>query len=739
MKVVKALGLILSYICLFNACELKRDDNTQMVELLKKQDRFETNADNIYAVSAVLQQQDSIINSAGPGTDLFQNYVTKANVLLQMGREQEAVDILDSLNNLFIADYAQRQALLKNLAIAYMRLGERTNCINNHSAKACIYPIEGAGIHVDKYGSQKAIALYIQLLKNNVSDYESRWLLNIAYMTVGGYPKQVPAEYLLKIDSTVSNNQTRPFKDVAMRLGLAIKKMGGGSIIDDFDNDGYNDIITSSSNLKEPMHYFQNNKNGTFTDVAEQAGLKNFTGGLNIMQTDYNNDGFKDIFVLRGAWKGKFGKEPNSLLKNNGDGTFTDVTRQCGLLSFHPTQAATWADFNNDGWIDIFIGNESTDADLNVSELYINNKNGTFINVAQTAGGDVKLFVKGVTSGDYDNDGRTDIFISGMNGRNVLLKNVTPNGGAVKFTNATQQAGLDSENSGTFATWFWDYDNDGWVDIMLCGYGNSSPIAAIAGADALNQFQGNEGKNILFHNEHNGKFKDVSKETGVNKVSFAMGANFGDIDNDGFLDFYLGTGNPMFSSLIPDRLFKNEHGKKFSDITIPAKVGGLQKGHGISFADLNNDGNNDIFINQGGAFPGDAYHNALYINPGQNNNHWVDFILEGTTSNKLAIGAKLKVCFTDNGQKRIVYRDINSGGSFGSNPLAQHIGIGAATVVDSIVITWPVTKKLQRFTNIPVGTVVEIKEGQNKWSANKLRYFNFDMVKPADMGHMNMN
>ena len=129
------------------------------------------------------------------------------------------------------------------------------------------------------------------------------------------------------------------------------------------------------------------------------------------MQTDYNNDGLKDIFVLRGGWMKQFGKQPNSLLKNNGDGTFTDVTKQSGLLSFHPTQTATWADFNNDGWLDVFIGNETTsDLDVNPCELYINNKNGTFTETAAKAGCDIKAFVKGVTSGDYDNDGLTRYF-----------------------------------------------------------------------------------------------------------------------------------------------------------------------------------------------------------------------------------------------------------------------------------------------------------------------------------------
>ena len=147
---------------------------------------------------------------------------------------------------------------------------------------------------------------------------------------------------------------------MASPLSLDVNNMAGGCIIDDFDNDGFLDIVTSSWGMDEEMHYFRNNGDGSFTDQSASTKLKELTGGLNLMQMDYNNDGFKDIFVLRGAWlRGNYGKQPNSLLKNNGDGTFTDVTITSGMLSFHPTQTATWNDFNNDGWLDVFIGNES--------------------------------------------------------------------------------------------------------------------------------------------------------------------------------------------------------------------------------------------------------------------------------------------------------------------------------------------------------------------------------------------
>ncbi|MEI9909475.1 MAG: VCBS repeat-containing protein [Bacteroidota bacterium] len=182
---------------------------------------------------------------------------------------------------------------------------------------------------------------------------------------------------------------------MAVNIGLNINNLAGGSIIDDFNNDGYFDLITSSWSLKEGMHYCRNNTNGTFTEISDSSGLGVYHRRFKHHANDYNNDGLKDVFVLRGGWKKNFGKEPNSLLKNNGDGTFTDVTKESGLLSFHPTQTATWNDFNNDGWLDVFIGNEtSAKSDVNPCELYINNKNGTFTETAAKAGCGIKAFVK---------------------------------------------------------------------------------------------------------------------------------------------------------------------------------------------------------------------------------------------------------------------------------------------------------------------------------------------------------
>ncbi|PWU01490.1 MAG: hypothetical protein C5B52_07245 [Bacteroidetes bacterium] len=697
-----------------------------MIDLLKESYQYEFNPDNIFSPTAIVKSCDSIIENSSNKDTLVQVYIKKSTALLQLGDEPKCIEIIqDLLNKTSRSDLQQRESLMKILAIAYLRGGERTNCIHMHMSESCIYPISQNAMHHDQTGSQKAIEIYKQILNEDPSDLESMWLMNIAYMTIGGYPQDVPVQFLLKVKDDDSLHLIHPFTDIAANLGLNFKCMAGGSIVDDFNNDGYPDVVISSWDLAEPMHYYRNNANGTFTDMSDSSGLSKMPGGLNIVQTDYNNDGFKDIFVLRGGWKGEFGNVANSLLRNNGNGTFTDVTKESGLLSFNPTQTATWADFNNDGWLDVFIGNESRpNSKAHPCELYINNKNGTFTEIASKADCAITAFVKGVTSGDFNNDGLTDIFLSTLNGNKILLKNITTKNGPVKFLDVSAQAGLSFQLNRSFPTWFWDYDNDGWLDILVCGYEFTGSLASYAAAESRNVPLNNAGKVFLYRNNHDGTFENVSAKVGLNSIAFAMGANFGDIDNDGYLDFYLGTGNPQLGSAIPNKLFKNMNGTSFLDVTTSARVGNLQKGHGVSFADFDNDGNEDIYIKMGGAYVGDAYENSLYLNPGQNHNHWINLLLEGTVSNKAAIGTKIKVSFKENNIERSVYRDVNSGGSFGSNPLRQHIGIGTATSIDKIEITWPVTGKVQVFENPPIDSNIQIKEGSNTPVTYHLTRFN---------------
>ena len=690
---------------------------------------------NPFNPESKLAHYDSLLHIPGNEQNKYA-LQAKASLLLKTGGEKESVQIYENLVNRM--DFMSIASMMPDIAIAYMRLGERSNCMLNHNGSSCIFPIKDGGVHILKTGSQKAIETYEAILKEHPDDLESKWLLNVAFMTLGGYPQNVPKEFLLPGLDSDTEFKVKPFTDMAADLGLNINGRAGGVIVDDFNNDGYFDIVTSGWGLDDPMHYFQNNKDGTFSDLTEQSGLKGITGGLNIQQTDYNNDGNTDIFVLRGAWNMQgYGNQPSSLLRNNGDGTFTDVTIPSGLLFYHPTQAAVWADFNNDGWLDVFIGAEDgggLDAGgTHTSMLYINNHDGTFTEVAHAAHCDITTFVKGATSADYNNDGWADIFVSTLDGQKYLLKNKGKPGAIPEFEDVTQKSGIGKNTNGTFTTMFLDYNNDGWPDIIAGDYRFKKSLGAYAAAEALGTPEPQEGNMYLFRNNRDGTFTDVTNETGLNKVVFSMGGNFGDIDNDGYPDLYFGTGNPDFKSLIPNKMFKNLGGEKFADVTVSSRTGNLQKGHGVAFADFRNDGRQDIYIEMGGAFKGDSYTSSLYANPGQNNNNWIALKLEGVNANKAAIGSRIKVSFTENGIKRSVYKDVSSGGSFGSSPLRQEIGIGQAKTIDDITITWAGSRTVQHFKNVLPNQFLHLTEGENTAEVMHLNKLTFKTKPQAPM------
>ena len=737
---LSVLGVVLICLLLIAANKQKEHSvikkNTALYEsgLIPRKDR-----NNPFCPEAQLPFYDSI--EMLPTNNTRQAMITqffKAVTLLKMGQEPKSIEILKPLVEKWGTDTNDQLAKdsKKYLALAYLRLGERSNCINGHSSGSCIFPIKGSGIYMDPTASLEAIKVYEDIVQHDTSDLESRWLLNLAYMTIGQYPGKVPNAFLIPgLDVDTSSYKINAFMDMAGDLKLnEFRNMAGGVIIDDFNNDGNLDIIISGWGLEEGMHYFKNNGDGTFADVSKESGLSNIKGGLNIIQADYNNDGYTDILILRGAWLGELTRQPKTLLRNNGDGTFTDVTVESGILSFGPTQAGVWADFNNDGWLDLFIANESSGDmkdPLHPAELYINNHDGTFTNVAGKAGCEALGFMKGVTVADYNRDGWPDIFISDLNGHKVLYRNKAIKGMIPQFADATHESGLDKDITRTFPTWFWDYDNDGWPDIFVCGYRFQGSLSGVVAAQALNRPLPNASTMNLYRNNHDGTFTNVSKAVGLDHPVYSMGANFGDIDNDGWLDMYLGTGNPDFKSLVPNKMYKNIGGKQFADITNSARVGNLQKGHGVSFADINNDGNQDIFIETGGALPGDAYYNSMYINPGQNDNNWIGVSLVGVKSNRSAIGAHIAVSFREDTIKRTVYMDVNSGGSFGSSPLRKEIGIGKAKIIDELKITWPTTGIVQVFNNITPRCFLKITEGSDKLEKLNLQQINFKMRHDA--------
>jgi hypothetical protein len=471
------------------------------------------------------------------------------------------------------------------------------------------------------------------------------------------------------------------------------------------------------------MRFFRNNRDGTFQERTAEAGLEGVTGGLNMVQADYDNDGWVDVFVLRGAWRGAAGRHPNSLLRNLGHGKFEDVTEQAGVLSFHPTQTAAWFDYDNDGWLDLFIGNESLGAEVHPCELFRNNRDGTFTECATNAGVAKFGFVKGVAAGDFNNDGRMDLYLSRRAQANALYRNDGPDPTTKqgwRFTDVAVAAGV-TEPMWSFPTWFWDYDNDGWLDILVCGYRlrDSGEIAA----EYLGLPHQSE-RARLFRNNRDGTFRDVSQATRLDKILHAMGANFGDLDNDGWLDFYVGTGDPDLSTLIPNRMFRNAEGKVFQDVTTSGGFGHLQKGHGVSFGDLDNDGDQDVFTVVGGAYSGDTARDVLFENPGHGN-HWITLQLEGTPANRSAIGARIKVVVQTAQGRRSIYKAVSSGGSFGASPLRQELGLGQAQRIESVEITWPGTKQPQTMQGLAMDRFYRIRQGETAtapWLLKQLKF-----------------
>ncbi len=659
----------------------------------------------------------SLLKRALSGPDEVAVRLELAKEMLRVGNSEDAVTTLESLRK-FAKDRslalppAAVHELGEWLGLSYLRLGEQENCVQMHGQRSCIFPIQGSGVHTLPRGAQGAVREFSALLAVDANDDLSRWLLNVAYMQLGRYPQDVPKAWLIPSKLFDSEQDIGEFPDIAMTAGLDVTGHAGGAIMEDFDGDGLLDILVTSSGPPDPMHLFHNQGDGTFKDITAEAGLTGEVGGLNAVVTDYNNDGHPDILVLRGGWWRKYGHYPMSLLRNNGDGTFADVTEEAGLMSLHPTQTAAWADFDNDGWLDLFVGHESTPDDPNPSQLFHNNHDGTFTEMAAPMGLAALGFVKGVAWGDFNNDGRPDLYVSTLDGRNRLFRNdglaekSDAAGAFWKFTDVTAEACVANQKH-SFATWFFDYDNDGWPDIFVAGYSTES--AEDVGAFEMGKPYTAETPR-LYHNNHDGTFTDVTKSVGLDRVILAMGANFGDLDNDGYLDVYLGTGDSSYQSLLPNRMFRNGEGKRFLDVTTSGGFGHLQKGHGVAFGDLENTGNEDVFEEMGGALPGDSFQSALYRNPGHGN-HWITLELEGVATNRAAFGARIDVTVTDGGHKRHIYRTVGYGSSFGGNPLRQHIGIGHASVVDGIDVTWPTSKTVQSFHNVAADGMFHIREG----------------------------
>ena len=531
-------------------------------------------------------------------------------------------------------------------------------------------------------------------------------------MTLNRYPQEVPKRHLVPQKVFTSDVPFPRFQNIAARLGVNSFNLSGGAIVDDFDNDHHLDIVTSTWDPAGQLRYFRSNADGSYSDRTTEAGLLALFGGLNLVQADYDNDGDLDFLVLRGAWLESNGSHPNSLVQNAGDGTFVDVTFAAGLGEVHyPTQTASWGDYDNDGDLDLYVGNEHSAEIQAPSQLFRNNGDGTFTDIAREAGVENNKYTKGVVWGDFDGDRFPDIYVSNYFAPNRLYRN----NGDSTFSDVAVKLGV-TRPRGSFPAWFWDFDNDGVLDIYASSYTGRVGVLSAYHLGEKVKFE----PACLYRGDGRGGFIEVARSRNLTEPTLTMGSNFGDIDNDGYLDFYLGTGDPKIQSLMPNLMYINRDGKRFENVTMVGGFGHLQKGHGIAFADLDNDGDADVFEQMGGALRGDEYGDALYENPGFGN-HWLSVKLVGTRSNRSAIGAQIRVEIIEGAEARSVYRHVNSGGSFGCNPLHQTVGLAKASAIRSVEVFWPTSEITQRFTNVGLDQIIQIVEGEPSFTRLKLQ------------------
>ena len=623
------------------------------------------------------------------------------------------------------------------LATAWLRLAEQENCVAHHNERSCIYPIaEAAHHHHAPRGAIEAIDAWTRVLERSPDDLHARWMLNLSYMAIGQHPGQVPPEWLIEPPVDPQAVNLPPLEDVAPQTtgGLGVSEISGGCAVEDFNGDSLPDIVASTifpiDDPRGRVRLFLNRGNDRFDDATEDWGLTNVRGGLNLLQADYDNDGDVDVLVLRGGWKHEAGQWPNTLLRNDGD-RFTDVTVEAGLLAFQPTQAGGWADYDRDGFIDLFVGNESglpaveespisqwfadfflgIDYRLSYLEpghLYHNNGDGTFTDVLDSSGIDLYGWIKGAHWGDHNGDGLEDLYVAIWGRRNRLFENQ----GDGSFRDVAEQVGV-ADHLLSFATWFFDYDNDGDEDLLVCGY--PYPDITFRRGDIPMEFEWSptrelhdflsdlpapdrrehlDARPILYENEGFGVFTDVTLAARLDDTMSIMGANFDDLDNDGRLDLMFGTGAPSMGYLVPNRLFLNRPGR-FVDASIPLQFSHLQKGHGIGLGDFDRDGDRDLYMVLGGAFDGDAFPNALLRNPGFGARSLSLRLIGGEGSNRLAIGARLRLDLRGkDGQQRSLYRVVNTGGSFGASSLERTFGLGSDDVtISRLTIEWPDSKR----------------------------------------------
>jgi hypothetical protein len=543
---------------------------------------------------------------------------------------------------------------------------------------------------------ESSVRAEVDSMNANPLDERPRSVMFQAAQKMGGYPSFVPEAHRMQVKAGFAK-PTVYFEDIAARLGLDKTSGGRGTAVFDYDNDGWLDIAITSAYGGSNLYH--NNGDGTFTDVSVDSGLDSATNTFAIIAGDYNNDGFTDLYITRaGFYVGE-----GQLFRNNGDGTFTDVTKQAGLDTvWGPAFTASWVDYDGDGLLDLFVANNlgGLFERKTPNRLFHNNGNGTFTEVTEEAGLRTIWPTIGGAWGDYDNDGRMDLFLSNGLGRSQLFHN----NGDGTFSDVSDAAGVTAMGFGSPAFW-WDYDNDGWMDIGQFIWSDHDDVIY-----TMRRGVGPQGGQSMrvYHNNRDGTFTMVSRKLGLTECWGTMSGSFGDFNNDGYLDLALGNGSPKLDRLDPLVIFEND-GRKFRNTSFAAGLPFTGKSHGVNLADLFGDGRLSILVAAGGAYPGDLLTTSIYC-PKSLPGNYLNVRLVGVTSNRSAIGAR--VSLEAGGRKQ--FREVSGGSNFGCLPFEQHFGLAGMLKVDAIEVRWPGGLR-QRFEDLPVNRTLEFVEGGSTW------------------------
>ena len=538
-------------------------------------------------------------------------------------------------------------------------------------------------------------AQFLEPYARQTRDPQAGWLLHL--MNKAPFPFR---------DERVTDADRRllRFTEMAKELGIAKIVGAGPSAWGDVDVDGDLDLFVGGMDTFVSLY---RNDDQRFTEISREAGLLKVASGFSSTLIDYDNDGDPDLYIGRNGWAGP---APNSLYRNDG-GVFLEVTEQAGLTCPFASFVHSWADFNRDGWLDLYVANGISDKSNN--RMYFSAGDGSFRDVTREAGLEEPVGTRtiGFAIGDYDKDGWPDLFVGGFEAPNRLYRNL----GNGKFAEVARSAGVTVEDDvkNNYVSFFFDYDGDTWVDLLTTKQA-PFPVTLLGTArDGMQVAQMLKYSPRLFRNLGDGRFRDVTEEAGVAFPHGVMGANIGDINNDGWFDVYFGTGGPDIYWLEMNTLLVNDQGKGFVDLTRFTGLGHIGKGHGVTFADPDEDGDLDLYAPQGGFEMGDLWPCAYYRNEAANENHWLSVALVGKKSNRMGIGAKVQVRAGD----RTIFQEMKGGGGFGScNGPPLHFGLADRKEADSVEIEWTSGEK-SSFENVAADQHLLITEGDPEYRA----------------------